>query len=147
MRYDLSNPLHREQLATRYRRLTAKQSGIIELREVRPARSLRQNNYLHTLIAYFALQVGERADDVKREYYKLAANRQLFAICETSRVTGEPVTRLRSTTALTTDEMALSIDRFRNWASQVAGIYLPSASDMREVELMELEVERAKEYL
>lgn len=147
MKYSLSDPLHRQQLRTRLAYLLKKGSGMVELRELRHGRTLRQNAYLHTLLAYFGLQVGEPAEVVKREYYKLAANRATFLTEAVSRVTGQPAQRLRSTATLTTEELSLTIDRFRHWASQEAGIYLPSPDDHRAVEQMELEVERAGEWL
>ena len=49
--------------------------------------------------------------------------------------------------SLSTEEMSLSLDRFRNWASETAGIYIPSPDDARLVQLMELETERNKTYI
>lgn len=60
---------------------------------------------------------------------------------------GKEVTYLRSSAELTTGEMALSIDRFRSWASESAGIYLPSPDEGRLISLMEMEIERNKEFI
>lgn len=147
MKYDLSNPLHRGAFTARAQRLAAQGTGLVELREVRPQRSDRQNRYLHAIIAYFAVQVGERAEEVKREYYKLAANRELFAYEAESHVTHRPVIRLRSTASLSTEEMTLSIERFRTWAAQTAGIYLPSPDDEAAIRAMEAEASRAAEWI
>ena len=54
---------------------------------------------------------------------------------------------LRSSTTLTTDEMTTSIERLRNWASEEVGIYLPSADEHKLVQLMEMEVQRNKQYI
>lgn len=54
---------------------------------------------------------------------------------------------LRSSADLTKEEMTLSIDRFRNWSSSVAGIYLPSPEDGEMMIYMMQEVERNKEFL
>jgi len=147
MKYDLSNPMHRKTLRVKVARILEKPSGIVELRECKQLRSIRQNSYLHLLISYFALQVGERAEDVKREYYKLEANRETFLRSAVSRVTGQRVERLRSSAELTSHEMTLTIDRFRNWSAAVAGIYLPSPTDFAAIEQMQIEVERAKEWM
>lgn len=146
MRYDLANPLHRQQLTDRLRQLLDKQTGHVELRELRPLRTLSQNAYLHTLIAYLALQLGEQPADVKREYYKLAANPQTFVLTRPSPITGRPVLRLRSTAALTTGEMTLTIERFRDWAARTAGIYLPSPDEHRRLQDIELQLSRAPRY-
>lgn len=147
MKYDLTNPLHRQQFATRAAHLTAQGTALVELREVRHQRSDRQNRYLHALIAYFALQVGEDRETVKREYYKFAANRELFAYEAESRVTHRRVLRLRSSASLTTEEMTLTIERFRSWAAQTAGIYLPAPEDEASLRAMEAEASRAAEWL
>ena len=54
---------------------------------------------------------------------------------------------LRSTRDLDKGEMQLAIERFRNWSSMNAGIYLPSADEHRLLELAEIEISRNKEYL
>lgn len=147
MKYDLSDPLHRRQLKTRAEALCKRGRGIVELREARPRRTDTQNRYLHVCIAYLALQAGETADYAKSEWYKRAANRALFEYEDTDRITGESVTRLRSTRALTSDEMTLTIERFRNWSASVAGVYIPSPEEQGLIERMEAEVERARQWI
>lgn len=147
MRYDLSDPLHRRQLVTRLESLCKRGRGVVELREARPRRTDSQNKYLHVCIAYLALQVGETADYAKREWYKRGANRTLFEYETTDRLTGMKVMRLRSSRELSTDELTLSIERFRNWAASVAGVYIPAPEEHDLIERMETEVERAKEWV
>lgn len=146
MKYNLANPLHRQQLRTRFEALVKRQQGIVELREVKPTRTNRQNAYLHTLISYFALQVGETAEYVKSAYYKQASNKDTFEYVFTDPVTRQTTTRLRSSAVLTTEEMTRTIERFRNWSAAVAGIYLPSPEDHAAITEMELEVERARAW-
>nr|DAY59128.1 MAG TPA: hypothetical protein [Caudoviricetes sp.] len=43
--------------------------------------------------------------------------------------------------------MNTSIDRFRNWASAEAGVYIPSADEERLIQLMEIDIERNKEFI
>ena len=43
--------------------------------------------------------------------------------------------------------MTLSIERFRGWASSEAGVYIPSPDERRLVGLMEIEVERNREFI
>lgn len=145
MKYDGKNPLHAQQARTRLEKLI-REGKMFELTEKKPQRSIRQNAYLHVLIAYFACQTGNTAEWVKREYYKKLVNPSLFISYRDDRFLGR-VKYLRSSADLTTDEMTLSIDRFRNWSASVAGIYLPSPEDDRLIQLMEMEVERNKQYL
>ena len=60
---------------------------------------------------------------------------------------GKEVTYLRSSAELTTGEMTLSIDRFRNWSASVAGIYLPSANEQQMLIFAQQEIERNKEFI
>jgi len=57
------------------------------------------------------------------------------------------VTRLRSSRELSTDELTLTLERFRNWSARVAGVYIPSPDEHELVERMEVEVGRAREWL
>lgn len=146
MKYDLSNPLHRSQLSSRVAKAIERGAGVVEFREIKPQRTIRQNKYLHTIIAYFASQYGETKDYVKQNYFKIAANRSLFVIEKEDSLIGR-VRYLRSSADLDMDEMRLAIERFRNWASIHAGIYLPSADEKELLALAELEISRNEEYL
>lgn len=145
MLYDLSNPLHREGFKTRCNALFKKQC-IVELTEKRP-RTLAQNSYLHVALGYFGIQVGHTVNEVKDWYYKETCNPDLFVRKVTDAVTGNARIKLRSSSDLTTEEMTLSINRFRDWAAQVAGVYIPSPEDHRLIQMMEIETNRNKRYL
>lgn len=146
MKYDVSNPLHREQARERLEALLGKEHGIIELSEVKPQRSIKQNKYLHLLLGFFASEYGETIDYVKEQYFKLAANRSIFVRERNDKLAGR-VSYLRSTRDLDKWEMQIAIERFRNWSSINAGIYLPSADEHRLLELAEIEISRNREYL
>ena len=146
MKYDVSNPLHREQAMERLEALLGKEHGIIELSEVKPQRSIKQNKYLHLLLGFFASEYGETIDYVKEQYFKLAANRSIFVRERDDKLAGR-VSYLRSTRGLDKGEMQIAIERFRNWSSINAGIYLPSADEHRLLELAEIEISRNKNFL
>lgn len=118
----------------------------MEFREVKPQRTMQQNKYLHLIISFFASEYGETSEYVKEQYFKLAANRALFLVERDDPLAGK-VRYLRSTRDLDTEEMRLAIERFRNWASASAGIYLPSANEQRLLDLADIEVSRNKEYI
>ena len=145
MRYDGSNELHAAQARARLEKLI-REKKVFDLTEKKPQRSLSQNSYLHVLISYFACQTGNTAEWVKREYYKKLVNPSLFIREREDPFMGK-VKYLRSSADLTTEEMSLSIDRFRSWASESAGIYLPSPDEGRLISLMEMEIERNKEFI
>lgn len=146
MKYDLGNPLHREQLKARVERAIQRGAGVCEFVEHKPARTLRQNAYLHLIISLLATELGETAEWCKERYFKAAANAELFTEERNDKFLGR-VKTLRSTASLTTDEMTLAIERFRDWASQVAGVYLPSADEKRLLELAEVDVGRAARWI
>lgn len=83
---------------------------------------------------------------VKQQYYKRTCNPDLFVGTKTDKLLGS-VKYIKSSTELDTGEMTLSIERFRNWASAEAGIYIPEPHEDDEIELMRIEVERHKEWL
>lgn len=146
MKYDLGNPAHRHELEGKLERLLARRSGIVELTECKPQRTIRQNKYLHLIIAYFAAEYGADVDYVKEQYFKLAANKHIFLVAKDDTILGK-VQYLKSSSQLDMEEMRVAIERFRNWASAVAGIYLPSAEEHRLLELAEIEISRNKEYI
>lgn len=146
MKYDISNSLHREQARKRLEALLSKEHGIIELSEVKPQRSIKQNKYLHLLLGFFASEYGETIDYVKEQYFKLAANRSIFVRERNDKLAGR-VSYLRSTRDLDKGEMQVAIERFRKWSSINAGIYLPSADEHRLLELAEIEISRNKNFL
>lgn len=145
MVYNLSNPLDVQNAKTRLE-LLVKRGCIIELTEKKQKRSLNQNAYLHLLLGYFASQTGNTLEWVKQQYYKKLCNPDLF-IGEREDLFLGRVKYVRSSADLRTDEMNLSIERFRNWSASEAGIYLPEATNEAEIAALQVEVERYKTYL
>lgn len=145
MIYDTSNPLDKANFLLRAKKL-AESGKVIELTEKKPRRSLPQNMYLHVLLAYFGTQTGNTLEWVKQQYYKKLVNPDLFIREKEDKYLGK-IKVLRSSADLDTSEFSLSIERFRNWASQEAGIYLPSADEYIIIQQMEIEIERNKEFL
>lgn len=145
MIYNTSNPLDKANFLLRAKKL-ADSGKVIELTEKKPRRSLPQNKYLHVLLAYFGTQTGNTLEWVKQQYYKKLVNPDLFIREKEDKYLGK-IKVLRSSADLDTSEFSLSVERFRNWASQEAGIYLPSADEYIIIQQMEIEIERNKEYL
>lgn len=145
MIYDTSNPLDKANFLLRAKKL-AESGKIVELTEKKPRRSLPQNKYLHVLLAYFGTQTGNTLEWVKQQYYKKLVNPDLFIREKEDKYLGR-IKVLRSSADLDMAEMSLSIERFRNWAAQEAGIYIPSADEAILIQQMEIEIERNKEFL
>lgn len=145
MIYNLSNQLDVQNAKTRLE-LLIKRGCVVELSEKKAKRSLSQNRYLHLLLGYFASQTGNTLEWVKQQYYKKLCNPDLF-IGEREDLFLGRVKYVRSSADLRTDEMNLSIERFRNWSAAEAGIYLPEATSEAEIAALQVEVERYKTYL
>lgn len=145
MIYNLSSPLDKANFLLRAKKL-AESGVIVDLTEKKPRRSLPQNKYLHVILAYFGAQTGNTLEWVKQQYYKKLVNPDLFIREKEDKYLGR-IKVLRSSADLDTAEMSLSIERFRNWAAQEAGIYIPSADETILIQQMEIEIERSKEFL
>lgn len=144
--YDLNTDIDRERYRKRVDTLFAKRA-VVELAERKPKRSLSQNSYLHLLLGEFAMQTGNRMEYVKREYFKKECNPELFIGCAVDKLTGKEVMNLRSSKDLDTGEMTTAIERFRNWAAEVAGIDLPDAEDQAWLDYISREMQHQQVWL
>lgn len=145
MIYDLNNILDKERFKRRSNQLY-KAGVVVELTERKPRRTIPQNRYLHLILGWFAIETGNTLDYVKTYYFKLYKNPDLFVVEKVDKHLGK-VQVLRSSRDLTTAEMTTAIDRFRNWSSQEAGIYLPSPLEQEFLTAIEQEMHKQKEYL
>lgn len=144
MLYNLSNP-HDVELFRRRSDTLIANGAVVELTR-KTQRSGNQNRYLHLLLGCFAIEVGNTLDYVKEQYFKRAANHALFVTKRRDAYLGE-VEVLRSSADLTTEEMAIAINRFKDWAAQVAGVELPEATDKGWLNAIEIEISKMQRYL
>ena len=105
-----------------------------ELKEKRTKRTYSQNNYLHLLLSYFGLELGYTLAESKQMYKGL--NKDVFIYQKN----GQQF--IRSSADLDTKEMTITIDRFKNFASVEAGVYLPEASDVIHLNYIENEINK-----
>ena len=117
MIYDLKNEYQIPKFKEYVNKLF-KERAVVEVKKKLPNRTLAQNSYLHLLLGYFGSEYGCSLDEAKIDFYKRTCNRDLFER-KTVNKKGNEVTYLRSSAELTTGEMTLSIDRFRNWSASV----------------------------
>jgi len=118
-----------------------------ELKEKRERRSLSQNNYLHLILSWYAIEYGETLEYVKQEVFKKQVNKAIFQTEHINKKTGEIRVDWRSTSELNTAELTTAIDRFRDYSSKEAGIYLPEPKDLAMLNQIETEIEKFKTYL
>lgn len=145
MVYDLSNPYKVQAFKDKVADVIAK-GYVVTLNRKLPQRSNSQNAYLHVLFGYFGSEYGASREQVKYEIYKKTCNPDLF-IEEKTNKRGQTIKRIRSSADLTTGEMTLSIERFRNWSAAVAGIYLPAPNETQALLYCESVCEENEEFL
>lgn len=145
MIYDLKNQLHRDQFSRRSNALLEKGQDVVELK-TKTSRSLRQNAYLHLILGWFAAETGNTRDYVKREYFKRLVNKEIFVTYVDDKWLGKTEV-IRSSAEITKEDMTTAIERFRNWSSQEAGIYLPSADEKSYLEQLEIELGRYRDLI
>ncbi len=110
------------------------------------SRTLAQNSYCHCCLAYYASEFGLSLEEVKVDVFKRKVNRNLFTGTRTNK-RGEQVTYLRSTRELSSAELTEAIERFRNYSATVAGLYIPSPDEHRQLFAAQQQVEQYKQYL
>lgn len=117
---------------------------MVEIKEVKPRRSLAQNAYLHLLISAFGAHFGYSADEAKSLYKRLPGNKNLY-IQHFDR-DGVKFEYERSSAKLDKAEMQKSIDTLREWSEKM-GYLLPDAEDREWLMRIENEVEQHERYL
>lgn len=145
MIFNLKNPYEKEDFK-KYANKLYQSESVVELTKKLPNRTLAQNSYLHLILGFFASEYGCSLDEVKLDFFKREVNRAIFERTIINKQ-GKEITTFRSTTSLTTGEMSKAIDRFRNWSSAVAGIYLPSADEKQFLVYIQQEIERNKVFI
>lgn len=143
--YNLKNPYDRQKFKEKANELVKKQE-YVELKTKKTTRTLAQNSYLHTILAYFASEFGFSLDEVKIDFYKRKCNPDIYEVKRVNK-RGYEVKTLRSSTTLDTREMIISIERFRNWSSAECGLYLPAPNEGDALFFAQQQIEQNQEFL
>lgn len=146
MRYILKNELSINQAKSKLE-YHIKKGSTIEIIEKRKKKSVSHNAYAHLLFGWFALSYGETTEYVKQEIFKKVVNPDLFKTERINKVTGEVRQAWKSFADLDNKQTSIAIDRFRNWSSKNAGIYLPEPSDLVAINEIENQINQNKQYL
>ena len=124
--------IDRQRAEKRFAELLEERTKIVLTKKVR--RTLNQNNYLHLILGWFACETGYTLVEAKQIYKE--QNRDIF------RYEKNGYDFMKSSAELTTVEMTYAIERFRNYSSAEAGIYLPAPNEDKFLEEIELELSR-----
>jgi hypothetical protein len=144
MIYNASKPIDCQNAIERFKQFLKKES-VFELTEKRPVRSISQNSYLHLLFAWFALETGYTTKEVKQNLFKEIVNPATFYEGEFGELV--KIERWRSTADLSTAEMTVCVDRFRDYSSREAGLYLPEPRELSLINEMTIAVANSKDLI
>ena len=143
MKFNLTNEIDVIRFREKAEYHIRKQTPRVELTE---KRTLLQNNYLHLILGWFAIESGNPIEYVKLNYYKKLVNPEIFIHEKQDKYLGK-IQDVRSSAELTTSEMSISVERFRNWSSEAAGVYLPAPNEDKFLKYIQEEIERNKIWL
>ncbi len=142
---DLNNSSDRQKFRT-YTEFLLKKQVVVEVKERKHQRSLAQNRYLHTILAYFASEFGYSLEQTKYDLFKRTVNKDIFEVERENR-RGKRIVYLRSTRDLDTGEMTTAIERWRNWCASEAGLYIPEANEYDALLEAEKQIALYEKYL
>lgn len=148
--FNLKNPYEAQQFKEYcnkvYEECLKSPLALVEVKKKRSLRSLAQNAYLHIILGYFASEFGYSLEEVKQDIFKRKLNKDIFEV-ERVNKRGQCIRRLRSTSDLDTKEMTTAIERYRNFSSAVAGLYIPSPNETEALFEAQKQMEAYEEYL
>jgi hypothetical protein len=124
-----------------------KKKKVFELKQKQVSKTYPQLKYVHLIMGWFALEYGETLEYIKLEYFKKLVNPTIFEYEYINRKTGEIRIEYKSLADVTKDELTLAINRFRDYSSKEAGIYLPEPNDLAIMQQIEIELTNNKQYL
>lgn len=116
----------------------------VEIKTIKPRRSLNQNSYLHLLLGAFGAHFGYTLEEAKTIYKSLPGNREIYSY--EKEVREKKFEFVRSSADLDKDEMTKSIDVLREWSAK-AGYPLPTATDQDWIRQIENMIEQHERYL
>lgn len=143
MKYNFTKEEDHKRALTRLDHLISKKSKSVEITE---KRTEPQNSYLHLILGWFALEYSETMQYVKDKYFKELCSPDIFIRYKDDKYMGKQK-MIRSSADITTSEMSTAIDRFRNWSSKEAGIYLPEANEDKFLKHIQEEMNRQRQWL
>lgn len=115
-----------------------KKGCIFELTEKKPKRTYKQNRYLHLILSWFGLELGYTLEESKAIYKRL--NKEIYEYTKNN------LKFIKSSASLDSKELSITIEKFRNYSSQKANVYLPSANEVYYLNEIEYKI-KSNKYL
>lgn len=143
MKYNLSDQVDQQKAIARFKKLLDDKKKI-ELKEVKPRRTISQNSYLHVCITLYAIEIGLRVEEAKTQLKRICP----FMRYEMTDKKGNSHIFLKQTSIMTTKEMTDFIEWIRNHAVTELGAYIPTADEYKERrETIDRTIDQNKEHL
>ncbi|URM37185.1 hypothetical protein [Flavobacterium anhuiense] len=124
-----------------------KHNKVFELSAKKVPKTYPQLKYVHLIMSWFAWEYGESLEYIKLEFFKKLVNPEIFKYEFVNRKNGEIREEYKSLKNVTKDELTIAIDRFRDYSSKEAGIYLPEPSDLALMRELEIQVKNVEHLL
>lgn len=118
-----------------------------ELKQMQVKKSINQNSYFHAIVSWFSFEYGEPADYVKQEIIKKIVCPEIFKTESVNKITGEVRADWKSFAVITKDETTYVINKFRDYSSKQAGIYLPTPEEKDFLKEIEVQLKNNQQYL
>jgi hypothetical protein len=120
MKYNLSN--NTDKIAAQVKLNHLKNRGVeIELKEIKPLRSLQANKYLHVCLCLYGIEFGYTLEEVKTDMKRM---------CNFMTYKKNGKKYLRHTSQMQSDELTKFIEWIRNYSAQ-NGFYILSADEYK----------------
>lgn len=145
MIYDLKYDFKKQQIIEKLKYFI-KNEKVVELKLVTKKKTISTNNYFHLIVSWFAFEYGEDAKYIKEEIIKKIVCEDIFKYEYVNKKTGECRDAYRSWSDLNQQESNIVIEKFRNYSSKEAGIYLPEPSDLATLNQIEIELKNNQIY-
>lgn len=146
MKFDLQHKEERDK-AQEYLDKLKGQYCVVDITRKFNRRTYSQNNYLHLLLSYCALEMGETLDYFKENIWKGVINKDIFLTQYRNPKTGAVRDDWKSSADLDTKEMTIAIERLLDFAPKHLGFELPSANDHEALRQIENQIESNRRYL
>lgn len=143
MVYNLANEYDKSRFEMKVKNLI-NEKALVELNDKR-VRSLSQNAYLHVCLGVVAMELGETLDYVKRYYFKILVNPEVFVYEKEDKYFGK-IKSVRSSASIEKDVMSKAIEKFRQWAmhNDTHKMYIPEPNEEVKIKCIMSEMSRSK---
>lgn len=146
MVYNPANEFDKKRAIERFKSFLDKQQPF-ELKRMAVSKSSNQNRYFHLIVGWFAWEYGEDFEYVKQEMIKKQICPEIFKTERANTRTGEVREAWKSFSTISKDDTTYVINKFRDYSSKEAGIYLPSSDDLAILQEIEVQLKNNQQYL